>query len=96
MHTPRINVFIRPASCALVAVVLSLAGNTAVFAQAFPTWTGSGTNWSATNNWSGGTATSYGQMQWTGGGNSTSWNDIGTVNQWRLYNNGTASYTLGG
>lgn len=67
-----------------------------MFAQAFPTWQGSGTNWSLTNNWSGGTATSYGQMQWTGGGSSTSWNDIGTVSQWRFYFSGSQAYTLGG
>ncbi|MBE2180849.1 MAG: autotransporter-associated beta strand repeat-containing protein [Chthoniobacterales bacterium] len=63
-------------------------------AQSFPTWQGSGTNWSDAANWS--TAYGYGQLQWTGGGNQTSWNNSGTQSQWRFYFSGSQAYTLGG
>ena len=64
-------------------------------AQAFPIWTGSGTNWSSSpTNWS--PAYGYGQLQWANAGSTTSWNNLGTVSQWRFYFSGDTSYTVGG
>jgi autotransporter-associated beta strand protein len=76
-----------------VATILFGAGER-LHAQAFPTWQGSGTNWTDAGNWN--TAFGYGQLQWTGGGNSTSWNNRGTTDMWRFFFNGGTSYTLDG
>lgn len=68
------------------------------FAQAFLTWTGSGDNWNNTSRWSnwdsGGFP--YGQLQWTGGGSTTSNNNFSPANQWRLFFNGNTAYTITG
>ncbi len=63
---------------------------------AFPTWQGTGTNWTTAANWD--EAFAYGQLEWTGGGNATSWNDNSTnpLSMWRFYFNGSTAYTLGG
>jgi fibronectin-binding autotransporter adhesin len=64
---------------------------------AFPTWkTGSGDTslWSNSTNWD--ETFAYGQLEWKGGGNATSFNDLGPVSMWRLYFSGSQSYTLSG
>lgn len=59
-------------------------------------WTnGPGTTSWNTTNWNGSTIT-FGQLEWRGGGNATSNNDIGTISQWRFYFLGSKSYTLTG
>lgn len=70
-------------------------GVSSAFAQAYPTWQGSGTNWGTAANWN--VAYAYGQLQWTGGGNASSWNDLSSPqSQWRFYFSGSTAYTLGG
>jgi fibronectin-binding autotransporter adhesin len=57
-------------------------------------WQGTGTNWSDPANWN--NTFEYGQLNWTGGGNPTSWNDRGSLSQWRFYLTNATAYTLGG
>ncbi len=65
------------------------------FGQTSPTWQGSGTNWSDAANWD--VSYANGQLQWTGGGDATSWNDRSSPqSQWRCYFEGAEAYTLGG
>lgn len=79
----------------LIAVAaLSLFAPRSVEAQVFATWQGTGTNWSDAANWS--TNYGYGQLQWTGSGNTTSFNDIGGAAQWRYYFSGGTTYNLSG
>ncbi len=61
-------------------------------------WTnGPGTTSWNTTNWNGSTLGGfYGQLEWRGGGNVTSNNDIGSISQWRLYFIGSKAYTLTG
>ncbi len=66
-----------------------------LFAQAFPTWQGTGTNWSDAANWD--EAYAYGQLEWKGSGNATSWNNLSSPqSQWRMYFEGGTAYALGG
>ena len=77
----------------IAALLLPVAPS--AFAQVYPTWEGGGTNWSDNNNWNPDYA--YGQLQWTGNGSSTSWNDLSSPqSQWRFYFSGGKAYTLGG
>lgn len=67
-----------------------------ISAQQYSEWTGSGTTWNNTANWTSGGIT-YGQLEWKGNGNQTSNNDAGNpYSSWRLYFTGTRAYTLGG
>jgi len=77
---------------ALAAMLLP----TSLFAQAFPTWQGTGTNWTDPANWD--EAFGYGQLEWQGAGNAASWNNNSTnpLSMWRFYFNGSQAYTLGG
>lgn len=76
-------------------IVLGALDSRTAHGQVFVTWTGSGTNWSDSGNWSG--TYGYGQLQWTGGGSSTSWDNRGNPeSQWRFYFSGGSAYTLGG
>lgn len=95
MHILRI-IFTRSALFACVMAIMSLGGTaTTAQAQAFPVWTNSGTNWSSSpTNWS--PAYGQGQLTWANSGNTTSWNNMGTVAQWRFYFSGNTSYTVGG
>ncbi len=80
---------------ALAVVAFAFSSIPHAHAQAYPTWQGSGTNWSDAANWN--VAYAYGQLQWTGGGNATSWNDLSSPqSQWRFYFDGSTAYTLGG
>jgi len=66
-----------------------------LFAQVFPTWQGTGTNWSDAANWD--VAYGYGQLEWQGAGNTTSFNDLSSPqSQWRLFFSGGTSYTISG
>ncbi len=92
MKNPHLTSLLFHVRAALLAAVFLPA---ALFAQAFPTWQGTGTNWSTPANWN--VALAYGQLQWTGGGNATSWNDNPAgADMWRFYFEGGQSYTLGG
>ncbi len=80
----------------LPALALLLMAVSHGFGQVYPTWQGSGTNWSTAANWNIGYANNA-QLQWTGGGNATSWNDQSSPqSQWRFYFSGGQAYTLGG
>ena len=76
-----------------IALLVALAPRPA-FSQVYPTWQGTGTNWSDPANWS--PAYAYDQLQWTGSGNTTSFNDIGGAAQWRFYFSGGTTYNLSG
>ena len=80
----------------LFGIVVALACSaTLIRAQTYPVWQGSGTNWNDPANWS--LTYGYAQLQWTGGGNATSWANFGsTQSQWRFYFSGSTAYTLGG
>jgi autotransporter-associated beta strand protein len=79
----------------ILAGVFALATMSSVtFGQSFPNWNGTTSSWNNTGNWTGGNATSYGQMEFKGNGVATSNNDIGNVSQWRLYFDGSKAYTL--
>jgi len=87
---PRPSAFL----AATLALFLAAATNNS-HAQAFITWQGSGTNWTTAANWS--TTYGFGQLQWTGGGQATSWNDYGSSqSHWRFFFSGSTAYTLGG
>lgn len=82
----------------LLALAL-LSGSALVQAQAFLTWTGTGNNWNNTARWTGWDSGGfpYGQLQWTGGGDTTSNNNFDPrANAWRLFFNGNAAYTITG
>ncbi len=86
---------LRPLLVASATAIIALVSTLGARAQVYPTWQGSGTNWSDSANWS--VAYGYGQPQWTGGGNATSWNDLSSPqSQWRMYFSGGTTYTLGG
>lgn len=79
----------------LMAVAFAAGATSSVFAQVYPTWQGGGTNWGDAANWN--VAYGQGQLQWTGGGSASSWNDFGSPqSQWRFYFDGSTAYTLGG
>ncbi len=79
----------------LLAGFLTLIGTSGAQAQVSPTWQGSGTNWSDGANWD--ATYGYGQLEWTGAGNTTSWNNLSDPqSQWRFYFSGSTAYTLGG
>ncbi len=83
-----------PAAAALC--LLGLA--TTASGQAFLTWTGTGNNWNNTSRWNGWDSGGFphAQLQWTGGGDTTSNNNFAPANAWRLFFNGNASYTITG
>lgn len=61
----------------------------------FASWQGGGTNWSDTNNWN--NAFTFAQLSWSGAGNATSWNNLNSSVQWRLFFGSNAiAYTLAG
>lgn len=76
--------------------VLLIASGTSLFGQAFPNWNGTTANWSNNANWTGGTASSYGQLEFKGAGVTTTNNDLSNLSQWRLYFQNSAAYTLNG
>ena len=82
----------------LMTALAFAAGTTTASAQAFLTWTGSGENWNNSSRWSGWDSGGfpYGQLQWTGGGSTTSNNNFSPANQWRLFFNGNTAYTITG
>jgi autotransporter-associated beta strand protein len=85
--------FIAFALLVLVSLMTSLPRDAS--AQTYPVWQGSGTNWNTAANWS--LTYQYAQLQWTGGGATTSWANFGTAQgQWRFYFSGGTAYTLGG
>ncbi len=64
--------------------------------QVYREWTGSGSNWSTAANWSP-SGIVYSQLEWKGGGLTTSNNDAGNpYSTWRLYFSGGKAYTLTG
>jgi len=75
---------------------LLFTSGTSLFGQAFPNWNGSTANWSNNANWTGGTASSYGQLEFKGAGVTTTNNDVSGLSQWRLYFQNGAAYTLNG
>lgn len=75
---------------------LLFASGTSLFGQAFPNWNGTTADWSNTGNWTGGNASSYGQLEFKGAGVTTTNNDISGLSQWRLYFQNSAAYTLNG
>jgi fibronectin-binding autotransporter adhesin len=75
---------------------LLFATGTSLFGQAFPNWNGTTADWSNTGNWTGGNASSYGQLEFKGAGVTTTNNDISGLSQWRLYFQNGAAYTLNG
>lgn len=81
---------------AILATGLALAASTAAFGQAFPNWNGTTSSWSDNANWTGGNATSYGQLEFKGNGVAATDMDFGApLSQWRIYFDGTKAYTLG-
>ena len=83
---------IRPS---LLAALLFASG-TSLFGQAFPNWNGTTADWSNTGNWTGGNASSYGQLEFKGAGVTTTNNDISGLSQHRIYFQNGAAYTLNG
>lgn len=85
----------RPLFAAFVLGVVAPLESFGQGANDFIEWTGSGTNWSDSGNWN--KTYKYGQLEWKGGGDSTSWNNLGNPeSQWRFFFNGSKAYTLGG
>lgn len=75
---------------------LLFASGTSLFGQAFPNWNGTTADWSNTGNWTGGNASSYGQLEFKGAGVTTTNNDISGLSQHRIYFQNGAAYTLNG
>ncbi len=84
----------------LVLLILGLAPS--AFAQAFLTWNGTGSDWNNTSRWVGwassnATSFPYGQLQWTGSGQTTSTNNFSPgAAAWRLFFDGNTAYTITG
>ncbi len=82
-------------AAAIASAALFICPAQQVLAQAFPTWQGTGTNWSDAANWD--EAYAYGQLEWQGAGNATSFNNLSSPqSQWRFFFNGSQAYTLSG
>jgi fibronectin-binding autotransporter adhesin len=76
---------------------LGAGGAPTALGQIYSEWVNGGNAlWSNGGNWSSGAVTNYGQLEFKGNGAATMDNDLGfALGQWRLYFDGSQSYTLG-